>query len=70
MGEIDDRQEGQPLSTRRLEVRRFRGGELGVADDPDLVATEEPFEIRLGYSRRDGSRAGGARFRDDADARP
>ena len=27
------------------------------ADDPDLVATEEPFEIRLGYSRRDGSRA-------------
>ena len=38
-------------------MRRFRGGELGVADDPDLVATEEPFEIRLGYSRRDGSRA-------------
>ncbi len=29
----------------------------GQADDPDLVATEEPFEIRLGYSRRDGSRA-------------
>ena len=42
---------------RRLDVRRFRGGELGVDDDPDLVATEEPFEIRLGYSRRDGSRA-------------
>jgi FdhD protein len=38
-------------------VRRFRGGQLGAADDPDLVATEEPFEIRLGYSRRDGSRA-------------
>jgi FdhD protein len=44
-------------STRRLDVRRFRGGELALADDPDLVATEEPFEIRLGYSRRDGSRA-------------
>jgi FdhD protein len=40
-----------------LTVRRFRGGELGRDDDPDLVATEEPFEIRLGYSRRDGSRA-------------
>jgi FdhD protein len=48
---------GRRLSTRRLDVRRFRGGELGLADDPDLVATEEPFEIRLGYSRRDGSRA-------------
>ncbi|HEX5046765.1 MAG TPA: formate dehydrogenase accessory sulfurtransferase FdhD [Gammaproteobacteria bacterium] len=45
------------LSTRRLDVRRFRGGELAPADDPDLVATEEPFEIRLGYSRPDGSRA-------------
>jgi len=42
---------------RRLDVRRFRGGELRVDDDPDLVATEEPFEIRLGYSRGDGSRA-------------
>jgi FdhD protein len=38
-------------------VRRFRSGELAAADDPDVVATEEPFEIRLGYSRRDGSRA-------------
>jgi len=44
-------------SIRRLDVRRFRGGSLGVTDDPDLVAAEEPFEIRLGYSRRDGSRA-------------
>jgi FdhD protein len=44
-------------STRRLDVRRFRGGELAPAADPDVVATEEPFEIRLGYSRRDGSRA-------------
>jgi len=42
---------------RRLDVRRFRGGELRVDDDPDLVATEEPFEIRLGYSRSNGSRA-------------
>ena len=57
MGEIDEPQGSRPLSTRRLEVRRFRGGELGAVDDPDLVATEEPFEIRLGYSRRDGSRA-------------
>ncbi|HZF31995.1 MAG TPA: formate dehydrogenase accessory sulfurtransferase FdhD [Gammaproteobacteria bacterium] len=45
------------MSTRRLDVRRFRGGELARVDDPDLVATEEPFEIRLGYSRADGSRA-------------
>jgi FdhD protein len=48
---------GTRQSSRRIEVRRFRGGELGLADDPDLVATEEPFEIRVGYSRRDGSRA-------------
>ncbi len=55
MGDLDAA--GQRLSTRRLDVRRFRSGELGLADDPDLVATEEPFEIRVGYSRRDGSRA-------------
>ena len=48
---------GARLSARRLGVRRFRSGELGRSDDPDFVATEEPFEIRLGYSRRDGSRA-------------
>jgi FdhD protein len=48
---------GRRQSARQLEVRRFRDGELARADDPDLVATEEPFEIRLGYSRRDGSRA-------------
>ena len=57
MGDIDEAQGGQQQSTRRFEVRRFRGGELGLVDDPDLVATEEPFEIRLGYSRGDGSRA-------------
>ena len=54
MGDIDT--VGRRQSTRRLDVRRYRGGALG-ADDPDLVATEEPFEIRLGYSRKDGSRA-------------
>jgi FdhD protein len=48
---------GARQSSRRIEVRRFRGGGLGLEDDPDLVATEEPFEIRVGYSRRDGSRA-------------
>ena len=55
MGELEA--EGQRQSTRRLGVRRFRGGQLASVEDPDLVATEEPFEIRLGYSRRDGSRA-------------
>jgi FdhD protein len=55
VGEIDEA--GRRLSTRRIEVRRFRGDKLGTIDDPDLVATEEPFEIRLGYARRDGSRA-------------
>ena len=54
---VGDVGEANPQSTRRLDVRRFRGGALGGVDDPDLVATEEPFEIRLGYSRRDGSRA-------------
>ena len=56
-GALDDQDEARRFSTRSLDVRRFRGGELGRADDPDLVATEEPFEIRIGYSRRDGSRA-------------
>ncbi len=55
MGDLDAA--GARHSSRRIEVRRFRGGALGPEDDPDLVATEEPFEIRVGYSRRDGSRA-------------
>jgi FdhD protein len=55
MGDLDE--VGRRQSTRTLAVRRYRGGDLGRADDPDVVATEEPFEIRLGYSRRDGSRA-------------
>jgi FdhD protein len=55
MGDLDS---GAPRqATRPFEIRRFRRGELGIADDADLVATEEPFEIRLGYSRSDGSRA-------------
>ncbi len=54
---MPDLGEANRLSTRRLDVRRFRSGALGAGDDPDLVATEEPFEIRIGYSRRDGSRA-------------
>ncbi|HEX6996945.1 MAG TPA: formate dehydrogenase accessory sulfurtransferase FdhD [Gammaproteobacteria bacterium] len=41
-------------SVRRLEIERVGGGG-GTATD--VVATEEPLEIRLGYSRRDGSRA-------------
>jgi FdhD protein len=57
LGDLNDPVEARRFSTRRLDVRRFRAGELARADDPDLVATEEPFEIRLGYSRRDGSRA-------------
>ena len=57
VGDIDDAARAAAVDAARSTVRRFRGGELGLADDPDLVATEEPFEIRLGYSRRDGSRA-------------
>ncbi len=45
------------MATTPFEIRRFGRGELGAADDAELVATEEPFEIRLGYSRSDGSRA-------------
>ncbi len=55
MGDLDAA--GPRQATRHLTVRRFGRGGLGAADDPELVATEEPFEIRLGYSRRDGSRA-------------
>jgi FdhD protein len=55
VGELDAARVRQ--SSRAIEVRRYRGGSLGAEPDPDLVATEEPFEIRLGYSRKDGSRA-------------
>jgi FdhD protein len=57
LGDVEKAVEAPRVSARQLEVRRFRGGALASADDPDFVATEEPFEIRLGYSRADGSRA-------------
>ena len=45
----------QPHSVRRFDVQRIGADEaLGASD---AVATEEPLEIRLGYSRADGSRA-------------
>lgn len=52
MGTLDDIQRSQ--SARRVEVLRV-GGNGGTASD--VVATEEPLGIRLGYSRADGSRA-------------
>jgi FdhD protein len=44
---------------RRQSVRRFAVRRVGApnAADTDVVATEEPLGIRLGYSRADGSRA-------------
>jgi len=44
---------------RRQSVRRFAVQRVGATDaaDTDVVATEEPLGIRLGYSRADGSRA-------------
>ena len=39
---------------RRVAIRRVGAGE---SDASDVVATEEPLGIRLGYSRPDGSRA-------------
>ncbi len=44
---------------RRQSVRRFTVQRVGApaAVDTDMVATEEPLGIRLGYSRADGSRA-------------
>ena len=47
---IDDA--GKDQMARHVAVRR-----VGAAGADDVVATEEPLEIRLGYSRRDGSRA-------------
>lgn len=38
-------------------VRRFAIKRVGGPDAVDVVAAEEPLEIRLGYSRPDGSRA-------------
>ncbi len=42
---------------REFELRRFGNAGTGLEPRSDFVATEEPLEIRLGYSRRDGSRA-------------
>jgi FdhD protein len=50
MSAIDD--VGRKRMTRRVPVTR-----VGAPGADDVVATEEPLEIRLGYSRRDGSRA-------------
>ena len=47
---IDDA--GREQMARHVAVRR-----VGATGADDVVATEEPLEIRLGYSRRDGSRA-------------
>jgi FdhD protein len=41
-------------SLKHVEIERVGNG---VEQATDVVATEEPLEIRLGYSRRDGSRA-------------
>jgi FdhD protein len=49
LGEIRARQ-----SVRRFEIQRVGHG-AGAVDD--VLATEEPLEIRLGYTRADGTRA-------------
>ena len=41
-------------SVKRLQVQRFGAG---AGDCDDVVATEEPLEIRLAYTRPDGRRA-------------
>jgi FdhD protein len=51
--EIDER--GRKQSVRRFAVQRIGGDRAG--EEMDVVATEEPLGIRLGYSRADGSRA-------------
>jgi FdhD protein len=50
VSEIDE--VGRRQMVREVAVRR-----VGAGGTTDVVATEEPLEIRLGYSRRDGSRA-------------
>ena len=44
-------------AVRRVEIRRVGGASDGAPEAADVVATEEPLGIRLGYSRPDGSRA-------------
>ena len=50
MSDIDET--GRQQMVREVVVRR-----VGADGTTDVVAAEEPLEIRLGYSRRDGSRA-------------
>ncbi len=45
---------GSVASVKRIQIRRF-GADAGTCDD--VVATEEPLEIRLAYTRPDGRRA-------------
>jgi FdhD protein len=68
---VVDVKEGARQSVRRFDIHRVggaaRAGNVQAAAgarraenvelDSDVVATEEPLEIRLGYSRPDGSRA-------------
>ena len=51
-----DSEDSRKHSVRRVEIRRV-GDASGAAPTVDVVATEEPLGIRLGYSRPDGSRA-------------
>ncbi len=55
MGTFEEAERRQTL--RRVGVRRVGATAAEQGADTDFVATEEPLEIRLGYSRRDGSRA-------------
>jgi FdhD protein len=52
MNEADET--GRRQSVRRIAVVRVGASQAG---DTDVVATEEPLGIRIGYSRADGSRA-------------
>jgi FdhD protein len=55
MSEIDD--VGRRQNVRSVDVLRAGGPSGSARTERDVVATEEPLGIRLGYSRRDGSRA-------------
>lgn len=54
MGDLD--KVGREQTVRRVAVRRVAAN-AAPEERSDVVATEEPLEIRIGYSRRDGSRA-------------
>jgi FdhD protein len=49
-----DSEDARKHSVRRVEIRRVGDADAATVD---VVATEEPLGIRLGYSRPDGSRA-------------